>query len=111
MLNCALGPEAAFEQARAWCEQEAAGDPARRRFSRGEAMDLRTYGIGAQILRNLGVGRMRLLAHPRRMPSMAGFGLEVTGFAEDDEAGERAEGPDEAAPRSVVHEIDTIGRH
>jgi len=26
---------------------------------------------------------MRLLAHPRRMPSMAGFDLEVTGFAED----------------------------
>ena len=42
-------------------------------------MDLRTYGIGAQILRDLGVERMRLLAHPRRMPSMAGFDLEVTG--------------------------------
>ena len=41
-------------------------------------MDLRNYGIGAQILRDLGVGRMRLLARPRRMPSMAGFGLEVT---------------------------------
>jgi 3,4-dihydroxy 2-butanone 4-phosphate synthase/GTP cyclohydrolase II len=45
-------------------------------------MDLRTYGIGAQILRDLGVRRMRLLAHPRRMPSMAGFNLEVTGFDE-----------------------------
>jgi 3,4-dihydroxy 2-butanone 4-phosphate synthase/GTP cyclohydrolase II len=43
-------------------------------------MDLRTYGIGAQILRDLGVGRMRLLAAPRKMPSMAGFGLEVTGY-------------------------------
>lgn len=41
--------------------------------------DPRTYGIGAQILRQLGVGRMRLLASPRKMPSMAGFGLEVTG--------------------------------
>ena len=40
-------------------------------------MDLRNYGIGAQILRDLGVGRMRLLARPRKMPSMAGFGLEV----------------------------------
>ncbi len=45
-------------------------------------MDLRTYGIGAQILRELGVGRMRLMAAPRKMPSMAGFGLEVTGYAE-----------------------------
>jgi len=45
-------------------------------------MDLRDYGIGAQILRDLNVGRMRLLARPRKMPSMAGFGLEVTGFDE-----------------------------
>jgi 3,4-dihydroxy 2-butanone 4-phosphate synthase/GTP cyclohydrolase II len=42
--------------------------------------DPRIYGIGAQILCNLGVRRMKLLASPRRMPSMAGFGLEVTGF-------------------------------
>src|SRR5919197_1101526 len=44
--------------------------------------DLRLYGIGAQILRDLGVGRMRLMAAPRKMPSMAGFGLEITGYAE-----------------------------
>jgi 3,4-dihydroxy 2-butanone 4-phosphate synthase / GTP cyclohydrolase II len=43
-------------------------------------MDLRTYGIGAQILRDLGVARMRLLGSPRRMPSMTGYGLDVTGF-------------------------------
>ena len=43
-------------------------------------MDLRTYGIGAQILRELGVHHMKLLGSPRRMPSMAGYGLEVTGF-------------------------------
>jgi len=41
---------------------------------------LRTYGIGAQILRDLGVTRMRLLALPRKMPSMVGFDLEVTGY-------------------------------
>lgn len=45
-------------------------------------MDLRNYGIGAQILRDLDVGRMRLLALPRKMPSMAGFDLEVTGYEE-----------------------------
>ena len=44
------------------------------------ALDLRTYGIGAQILRDLGVTRMRLLGSPRRMPSMTGYGLEVTRF-------------------------------
>ena len=42
--------------------------------------DPRLYGIGAQILRDLGVRKMRLLASPRKMPSMAGFDLEVTGF-------------------------------
>jgi len=41
--------------------------------------DPRTYGIGAQILRDLGVGKMKLLSSPRRMPSMTGFDLEVTG--------------------------------
>jgi 3,4-dihydroxy 2-butanone 4-phosphate synthase/GTP cyclohydrolase II len=43
-------------------------------------MDLRTYGVGAQILRHVGVRRMKLLGNPRRMPSMTGYGLEVTGF-------------------------------
>ena len=48
----------------------------------GRSHDLRTYGIGAQILRDLGVGRMRLMATPRKMPSMAGFGLEIAGYVE-----------------------------
>ncbi|PKO49423.1 MAG: 3,4-dihydroxy-2-butanone-4-phosphate synthase [Betaproteobacteria bacterium HGW-Betaproteobacteria-4] len=42
--------------------------------------DPRIYGIGAQILRELGVGKMRLLGSPRKMPSMVGFGLEVCGY-------------------------------
>ena len=41
--------------------------------------DPRIYGIGAQILRDLGVRRMKVLSSPRRMPSMTGFDLEVTG--------------------------------
>jgi 3,4-dihydroxy 2-butanone 4-phosphate synthase/GTP cyclohydrolase II len=41
---------------------------------------LRNYGIGAQILKDLGVRRMKLMALPRPMPSMAGFDLEVTGY-------------------------------
>ena len=53
-----------------------------RPLRQGRSQDLRTYGIGAQILRELGVGRMRLMAAPRKMPSMAGFGLEVTGYVE-----------------------------
>jgi 3,4-dihydroxy 2-butanone 4-phosphate synthase/GTP cyclohydrolase II len=47
--------------------------------------DPRLFGIGAQILRELGVGRMRLMASPRKIPSMAGFGLEITGYIEHPE--------------------------
>lgn len=46
--------------------------------------ELRTYGIGSQILLDCGVRKMKLLANPRKMPSMAGFGLEVTGYLEAD---------------------------
>ncbi|MBK7472300.1 MAG: 3,4-dihydroxy-2-butanone-4-phosphate synthase [Betaproteobacteria bacterium] len=49
-------------------------------------MDLRTYGIGSQILRDLGVGRMKVLARPRKMPSMSGFDLEITGFVSPGQA-------------------------
>lgn len=44
--------------------------------------DLRDYGIGSQILLDLGVRKMKLMSVPRKMPSMAGFGLEVTGYME-----------------------------
>ena len=48
-------------------------------------MDLRSYGIGAQILRECGVQRMQLLGTPRRMPSMAaGYGLEIVGYIQKD---------------------------
>jgi 3,4-dihydroxy 2-butanone 4-phosphate synthase/GTP cyclohydrolase II len=45
-------------------------------------MDFLTYGIGAQILRDLRVGKMRLMASPRKMPSMAGWELEIAGYVE-----------------------------
>ena len=48
--------------------------------------DPRLYGIGAQILCDLGVRRMKLLASPRKMPSMAGFGLEIMGYLSPEEA-------------------------
>ena len=46
----------------------------------GRQLDLRTYGVGAQILRDCGVRRMQLLGAPRRMPSMVGYGLEIAGY-------------------------------
>jgi 3,4-dihydroxy 2-butanone 4-phosphate synthase/GTP cyclohydrolase II len=42
--------------------------------------DLRTYGVGAQILRDCGVHKMRLMGKPLRLPSMTGYGLEITGY-------------------------------
>ena len=50
------------------------------RKSNADRVPLRTYGIGAQILKDLNIRRMKLLSNPRRMPSMAGFDLEVTGY-------------------------------
>jgi 3,4-dihydroxy 2-butanone 4-phosphate synthase/GTP cyclohydrolase II len=47
--------------------------------------DPRLHGIGAQILRDLGVGKMRILARPKRIPSMSGFGLEVVEFLSPDD--------------------------
>jgi len=44
-------------------------------------MDFLTYGIGAQILRDLKVGKMRLMASPRKMPAWQD-GAQVTGYAE-----------------------------
>ena len=43
----------------------------------GGTRELRQYGIGAQILRHLGVKRMRVLSSPKQMHGLSGFGLEV----------------------------------
>lgn len=74
LLNCEESAEQMFAQFNALC------GPQPTTPTRAARMDLRTYGIGAQILRELGVGKMKLLANPRKMPSMAGFNLEVTGY-------------------------------
>lgn len=41
--------------------------------------DFREYGIGAQILRDLGVGKMRLITkNPKNLVGLSGYGLEIT---------------------------------
>ena len=75
LLNC--GEDAAALAARLLL-------PEAPRATAPKAMDLRAYGIGAQILRDLGVARMQLLGHPRRMPSLTGYGLEITRFVASD---------------------------
>jgi len=72
LLNCGESGAQLLEQFEG--KARAAQAPERGR------MDLRTYGVGAQVLREVGVVRMRLMGQPRRLPSMAGYGLEITGY-------------------------------
>jgi 3,4-dihydroxy 2-butanone 4-phosphate synthase/GTP cyclohydrolase II len=74
LLNCEESADELFSQFAALTTPDAKPQP------RAASMDLRTYGIGAQILKDLSVGKMKLLANPRKMPSMTGFNLEVTGY-------------------------------
>ncbi|MES2070744.1 MAG: bifunctional 3,4-dihydroxy-2-butanone-4-phosphate synthase/GTP cyclohydrolase II [Pseudomonadota bacterium] len=74
LLNCEESAEQMFDQFKALNTPEA------RPQGRAARMDLRNYGIGAQILKDVGVCRMKLLANPRKMPSMTGFDLEVTSY-------------------------------
>lgn len=77
MLNCQGSEEKIFDQFNLRNEQSGTD---KKQTSTEQRYDLRTYGIGAQILRDLDVGKARLLARPRKMPSMTGFALTVTGY-------------------------------
>lgn len=49
--------------------------------ARAQPMDAREFGIGGQILRDLGLRTLTLLSnHPRTMPGLHGFGLEIAGY-------------------------------
>lgn len=80
LLNCTESPDHLCQQFASLAKMDTAG--AMSQSTLQYRMDLRTYGIGAQILKFLNVGKMRLLAKPRKMPSMAGFDLQVTGYQE-----------------------------
>jgi len=70
--------ESPLEIARAVRTAERLAVPAR---AQG-AQVLRTYGIGAQILRDLGVTRMRVLSAPKQMHGLSAFGLEVADYVD-----------------------------
>jgi 3,4-dihydroxy 2-butanone 4-phosphate synthase/GTP cyclohydrolase II len=57
----------------------AAGSEASRTGA-GEGAVLRTFGVGAQILKDLGVRRMRVLSAPKQMHGISAFGLEVEAY-------------------------------
>jgi 3,4-dihydroxy 2-butanone 4-phosphate synthase/GTP cyclohydrolase II len=59
--------------------QESGLDTVEANLALGFGMDERDYGIGAQILRNLGVKKMRLISNnPRKRAGLIGYGLEIT---------------------------------
>jgi 3,4-dihydroxy 2-butanone 4-phosphate synthase/GTP cyclohydrolase II len=47
--------------------------------------EMRTYGLGSQILADLGVGKMRVLGHAMKAPGMSGFGLEIVEYLESNQ--------------------------
>ena len=50
---------------------------------RGTDSVLKTYGVGAQILRDLGLSKIRVLSAPKHMYAISGFDLEITEYVED----------------------------
>src|SRR5438445_273270 len=58
----------------------AAAAPDAARADKGEGAVLRTFGVGAQILKDLGVRRMRVLSAPKQMHGISAFGLEIEGY-------------------------------
>jgi 3,4-dihydroxy 2-butanone 4-phosphate synthase / GTP cyclohydrolase II len=58
--------------------QESGMDTVEANLELGFGMDDRDYGVGAQILRSMGVSKMRLMSNnPRKRAGMMGYGLEV----------------------------------
>jgi 3,4-dihydroxy 2-butanone 4-phosphate synthase/GTP cyclohydrolase II len=45
---------------------------------------LRTYGVGAQILKDLGIRRMRVLSAPRQLQGISAFDLEIESYVGED---------------------------
>ncbi len=70
------------ESPRDFVEAVRALGPARTTPGRAEGQVLRTYGIGAQILQDLGVTRMRVLAAPVQVHGIGAFNLEIVEYVD-----------------------------
>ncbi len=71
-----IEPLELINQLASYCDKDGKPLPVRKQNSK----DLRTIGLGAQILSELGVRKMRVLSAPKRMHAISGFGLEVVEY-------------------------------
>jgi 3,4-dihydroxy 2-butanone 4-phosphate synthase / GTP cyclohydrolase II len=94
LLNCGDSQEHLLEVFEAFDQTDKAEQMKRR------PVDFKTFGIGAQILRDIGVGRMQILSTPRKISSMSGYGLEICGFVPM---------PGAQAPTPVPTELHSTG--
>jgi 3,4-dihydroxy 2-butanone 4-phosphate synthase/GTP cyclohydrolase II len=52
-------------------------------ITKNQEDDFKTYGLGAQILSDLGVNKMKILGSPRKLQGLKGFNLEVVEYIEE----------------------------
>jgi 3,4-dihydroxy 2-butanone 4-phosphate synthase/GTP cyclohydrolase II len=66
------------DEIKSYAIQDAGANPVEIEGSIGSGVDLRIYGIGAQILRSLGARKIRLLTnHPKKIVGLHGYGITV----------------------------------
>jgi len=55
-------------------------DAGKKPVTRQSDDELRTYGLGAQILKSIGVHKMKVMSSPKKIHGLSGFGLEVVEY-------------------------------
>lgn len=80
LLSAPAGPQQILPRLQAYQAQDAGVEPP----AHEAQQDLRTYGIGAQILADLGIHKMRLLSAPKKFHGLSGYDLEVAEYVKCD---------------------------
>ena len=73
--------------------------------STSERSKMRTYGLGSQILADLGVRRMRVLGHAMKVPGLSGFGLEIVEYIEAPDRTARERVGDAASTKAPIKKV------